>query len=408
MFRKILFWMHLIAGSVAGIIILIMSVTGVLLAYEKQVVAYVDRSAAAPGMASAATAPESSRMGVEALLANVRSVRGAVPSNITLRADLQDPATVTIGRETLMVNPATGAPITVPPAGVRAFFRFVTDWHRWLGAGAENRATPRAITGASNLLFLFIVVSGLYLWLPRKWGWQNIRAVLFFRGGLAGKARDFNWHNVAGFWCFVPLFFVVLSGVVISYPWASNLVYQAYGMQPPAQGKGKAKGGEGKDRAKLEGRREERGSRLEGLTPEVNFAGIDALVARAKTQVPEWRTITFPIPASEKAPVVFSIDSGSGGQPQKKATLTLDRATGAVVKWETFGDQEAGRQARSWMRFVHTGEYYGLLGQTVAGVASAGGALLVWTGLALAYRRFRAWLARRSRVGTDAEVRTAA
>jgi uncharacterized iron-regulated membrane protein len=44
-----------------------------------------------------------------------------------------------------------------------------------------------------------------------------------------------------------------------------------------------------------------------------------------------------------------------------------------------------------WMRFVHTGEYYGVLGQTIAGIASAAGILLVYTGFALALRRLVAW-----------------
>jgi uncharacterized iron-regulated membrane protein len=35
--RKIIFWCHLTAGVFAGVIILIMSVTGVLLAYERQI-----------------------------------------------------------------------------------------------------------------------------------------------------------------------------------------------------------------------------------------------------------------------------------------------------------------------------------------------------------------------------------
>ena len=48
------------------------------------------------------------------------------------------------------------------------------------------------------------------------------------------------------------------------------------------------------------------------------------------------------------------------------------------------------------MRFAHTGEVLGIPGQTIAGVVSAGGAVLVWTGFALAWRRFRAWLKRRA------------
>ncbi len=98
--------------------------------------------------------------------------------------------------------------------------------------------------------------------------------------------------------------------------------------------------------------------------------------------------------ASDRAPVVFTIDASDGGQPQKRATLTLNRRTGEVEKWEPFASQDAGRRARTWFRFVHTGEYYGIAGQTIAGIASAGGALLVWTGLSLALRRLRSRLSR--------------
>jgi uncharacterized iron-regulated membrane protein len=60
-----------------------------------------------------------------------------------------------------------------------------------------------------------------------------------------------------------------------------------------------------------------------------------------------------------------------------------------------FSSLDAGRRARTWLRFVHTGEYYGLIGQTIAGVASAGAVVLVWTGIALSLRRFRAWRSRK-------------
>ena len=47
------------------------------------------------------------------------------------------------------------------------------------------------------------------------------------------------------------------------------------------------------------------------------------------------------------------------------------------------------------MRFAHTGELGGLAGEAIAGIASAGGGFLVWTGVALALRRLAAWRARR-------------
>jgi uncharacterized iron-regulated membrane protein len=103
------------------------------------------------------------------------------------------------------------------------------------------------------------------------------------------------------------------------------------------------------------------------------------------------------VPGSERAPVVFAIDKGDGGQPQHRSTLTLDRASASVVSYEAFSDQSLGRQLRSISRFAHTGEVLGIPGQTVAGLVTAGAVMLVWTGIALTLRRFRAWLGRRTR-----------
>lgn len=42
--RKVLFWMHLVAGLAGGVIILVLSVTGVALAYEQQLLSWANRS----------------------------------------------------------------------------------------------------------------------------------------------------------------------------------------------------------------------------------------------------------------------------------------------------------------------------------------------------------------------------
>jgi uncharacterized iron-regulated membrane protein len=77
--------------------------------------------------------------------------------------------------------------------------------------------------------------------------------------------------------------------------------------------------------------------------------------------------------------------------------LTFNRSTGEVARWEPFSSNSPGRKLRSILRFAHTGEVAGIAGQTIAGIASFSGVMLVWTGLSLAFRRFRAWLAKRRR-----------
>jgi uncharacterized iron-regulated membrane protein len=382
-FRKIIFWCHLPVGVTAGVVIFIMSVTGVLLTYEKQIIAWADKRTYRVAPPSA----ESSRLPLDTLLAKVREARPeASLSTVTLRADADAPMAVGAGREgTILVNQYTGEVLGEGSKQVRTFFRTITDWHRWLGAGSENRAVGKVITGACNLGFLFIVVSGFYMWWPRKW--EQVGSVIWFRRGLPGKARDFNWHNVIGIWSSIPLFIVVISATVISYAWASNLAYRVVGESPPAQrGPGQTPPPSGQQRGGQERR-----------DATASFDGLDPLLSRAEQQMPGWQIISLRLPASADAPAIFTIDHGSGGQPQKRAQLTLDRKSGEVVQWEPFSSYTAGRKLRTFLRFAHTGEVAGIIGQTIAGLASLGGAVLVYTGLALSLRRFRAWVARRFR-----------
>ena len=373
--RKIIFWLHLPVGVIAGLVILNMCVTGVLLTYEKQIISWADTR----NYRSAPPTPETPRLPVETLIAKAREAREGNPTAVTLKSDDSAPAEVAFGRETtLFLNPYTGTILGEGSPAVRSFFRSVTEWHRWLAAKGENRNVARAITGACNLGFLFLVASGFYLWWPRNWNLKSLRNVIWFRRGLPSKARDFNWHNTIGFWSAVPLFIVVLSAVVISYTWAGNLVYRIVGETPPAPRANQAPQ-----------------ASTSNQTPSLD--NLDSAMQRAEQQVTDWRSITMQIPAVATAPLTFNIDQGTGGQPQKRAQLVLDRTTGEVVRWEPFSSYTRGRQLRSILRFAHTGEVVGIVGQTIAGLVSIGGAFLVVTGLALAFRRFRAWFGKRAK-----------
>jgi uncharacterized iron-regulated membrane protein len=378
--RKALFWTHLAAGVTAGIVILILSVTGVLLAFERQVIAWVDR-----GARSAPPAGGPGRPSIDAILASIPARGDASPSAITLRSDPFSPAEVSFGRDQVLLADAyTGKPLGESAPRTRRFFRATEDLHRWLGAGVAHRAAGRAVTGACNLAFLVLLISGPILWLPRRWSWPALRSVLAFRRGLSGRARDFNWHNVLGIWCAAPLLVIVLSGVVMSYPWANNFVYRITGTEPPARGN--TPRAEGEARAP---------GRARGHRPRAAF---DPLWEKAEQQVPGWKSITMRISPSGRGPVNFTIDRGDGGRPDLRAQLAVNTQTGEVVRWEPFSSYNSGRRVRSWLRFLHTGEASGLIGQTIAAVVSAGAAVLVWTGLSLSLRRLFRWRTRAKQV----------
>lgn len=389
-FRKLLFWLHLVTGVAAGIVVLVMSVTGVLLTYEKQMIRWADPTF------SVAPPPGAIRLPVEHLLAKFQESTGETPASVTVRPDADAPVEFVFGREgTTFIDPYTGAVLGEGSRSMRRFVTLTIDVHRWLALKDAGRATGRAITGAANLAFLFIVVSGIYLWWPKQWTLRHLRPSTWFQGGLGPKARDWNWHNAIGFWCALPLFLVVISASVISYPWATRLVYTLTGTDAPS-GPGAPKAG---GPAKKGGEAKKRGEAGPGATPAApQLKGLGAAVDRLRAQS-DWETITVRPPASGRGPANVSIERGGPGRPDLRTAYTFKSATGELALAENYSDFNAGRRVRTWLRWIHTGEAGGIPGQTLAGVASLGAVFLVYTGLALSLRRFAAW--RRRRVQND-------
>ncbi|ERP87278.1 MAG: PepSY-associated TM helix domain-containing protein [Nitratireductor sp.] len=364
-FKRIIFWAHLVVGVAFGLVILLMSATGVVLTYERQIISYMEsRAVEKPADAQLLSVDELAT----AVLAN-----GGQPGN-SLVLPRQDgaPATLSVSRrENHLLNPYTGERIDNAAEGTKSFFGTVTALHRWFALTGENRSLGRAVTGAANLGFLFILVSGIYLWWPKKWTWRIVKLNLFFRRNLpTAKARDYNWHHVFGIWSLVPLFAVVVSGVVISYPWASNMVAAVFGpVSPAATGQAASEERQGQNRAQGEA------------------VSLQAIADTLKQAQPDWQTLSVKLPNGQAARVVMTVDTGNGTQLSRQTTYTVSRVSGEVLGVSGAEDQPAGRRARVFLRFLHTGEVYGFIGQTLAGLASLASVFLFYTGFALAYRR---------------------
>lgn len=348
--RKTIFWIHLAAGILAGVVILIMAVTGVALTYERQLIERADGFAITPG---------ESTVGLESLLENSKATA------VIVDRDPARPVALQFGRtKTEFFNPYTGEAMGEGNKTVRGFFRTMLMWHRWLGQEGASQPTGKAIIGAGNLVFLFLVISGIFLWCPKRWSVSGLKLITLFQRRLKGRGRDWNWHNVLGFWSAIPLFFIVVSGVVMSYPWANAMVFRLAGeAAPPAGGQPPKPAAAG-------------GSR----------AGIDSALAVVKAANPDWKTIQLQLPPGKTAS--FAVSDSHRGRPDLRRQVTVDLASSQIQKSEGMEAQSAGRRTRTWLRWIHTGEAGGFAGQTIAGLASAAAAMLVWTGFALSWRRF--------------------
>lgn len=368
MLRKFFFWLHLSVGLVVGLLIAAMALTGLGLAFERQIMRGI-------GMPKSDASAHALRVPVDAVLAGLP--QQGVPTQLIEHRDMRSMLEIRYGHErTVLADPRTGEIVGEPSQGWMRFFALNERIHRRLGLSMQN-AFGHAVTGAVTLGFFCILLSGLVLWFPRRLSGANWRVRLLLYRGQKGRARHWNQHNAIGIWLLLPLLAITSTGVIMAYPWATNLLYRVTGSAPPAEG----------------GRHGEapRG----GARGDKNFVATAAqnrffepMVALAAERVPDWQTITLTIPGAGDKTVAVAADPSRGGMPEKVTQLVFDRSNGHLVRVTRFGDQPMGRRLRMWARFVHTGEEFGLLGQCVAAVAALGALWLVWTGWALSWRRF--------------------
>lgn len=360
--RKLVFWAHLVAGVAAGLFILLMASTGVLLSFERQI------TEAADGFHLASSGELAKP---EQLVAAVQSAGLKGASGLTISADATQPAAFQFGREKIVfVHPQSGEVLGEGAKGTRGFFQFVNGLHRWLALKGDAQEAGKSITAAAALVFFFLILSGLVIWIPKRWTKQGVKVITTFQRQLKGRARDWNWHNVLGIWFALPLLVITTTGLVIGYPWANNLVFRLAGEEPPPQkGKGPPPGGNG--------------------SGAIVTTGWNAAFATVQSQSPGWQSIQFQFPQGKAIEGVFQVFNSHRGRPDLRQVVTVDLASGEVRKIERFADQSAGRRWRTWIRWVHTGEAGGWVGQLLAALSAMAAATLVWTGLALSWRRWR-------------------
>ncbi len=376
MIRAVIFWLHLTVAAAAGAVILMLAVTGVVLSLEETVTGLAERR-------YAVAAPEGAvRLSPE----EIAGVAGFAATSLIYRSDPRAPVRVHEGQDRYVgVDPYTGRVLATGPGGLERFFESVHNWHRWFNVPGGSVRRARAVTGAFNVAFLFLLLTGPILWIPRPVTRRSLANAILLRPRERGARRDLNWHQVVGIWSVLPMAVIAATGVTSSYPAVGDRVYPIVGNVVPA---GAWPAGSASDGVGVEGMAIA-GTALAEDSARAPDPDLGAVLATAEAWTPEWRTLILNVPRPSDREVRVEVRAGRAGQPHRTGVLTLDAASGTARAWKSFADDTPGRRAQQFLRYAHTGEYWGLAGQLLAGLFSLAAALMVWTGLSLAVRRLR-------------------
>jgi len=362
--RKTLFWLHLIIGCSAAIFIFLMSLTGVALTYERQMIQAAERSdyPAAPTVSN-------NKLALSQLLIIAKQYPSKKIAQVVVENQPNAPIVIKDGRKTLAyLNPYTGAEIAIPGQGTKTFFGKLRAFHRWLTFDGNFSQSGREINGVANVIFIVLIISGLYLWLPKRFNNRAFKQRLTLSGNYPNKqARNYRWHNVFGIYIAPVLFVVAVTAVFFSYKWPGQTLKNYVSTESIS------------------------------LTKPVEVSAqqgeyqlpIAKQLTKIRQYYPQWQRIQFSLDNAPTSSKIYRVDMGNGGEPQKRISILIDASTGAMIHEQRFEQLSTYSKLRSYIRFLHTGEVFGPFGQTMAGLASLFACLLVYTGAMLSWKRWK-------------------
>ena len=198
-------------------------------------------------------------------------------------------------RKTLSIDPYTGE--VKGWLKTYSFFQTMRKLHRWLlDAPAQKGAssTGKLIVGISTLLMVIILISGLVIWVPRtRKALKNRLKVSVSKGW---RRFWYDTHVTLGFYSFLFLLVMALTGLTWSFGWYRTAAYSLFGGGQSRQTapSASASGHDSSGKKNQEGK--ERKSR------QTNYIAWDQAWQELQTCYPEYKSITLSNGSAQIAP----------------------------------------------------------------------------------------------------------
>ena len=221
-FFKYLIWIsHFWLGLLSSIVVFVVCFTGCLYAFKNQITEIYNRDKVFVEKVS--NAKKFSADDVQnQFLKNHKKITALTVSNDEGRS-------VSVSYEengvaqTTFFNQYTGEELGAVDTSLNVFFETVLDLHKNLLMGNVGRQ----ILGAGVLMFVFLLFSGFVLWLPKRI--RNLKQSLTVKWNARFQRLNYDLHNTLGFYTFLLLFFIAITGLYVTYPWVKNILIVSLG-----------------------------------------------------------------------------------------------------------------------------------------------------------------------------------
>lgn len=408
MHKKLWFKIHWILGVVAGVFLLLIGVSGAILSFQKEITRFINQDS------FYITVPENkARLSTTELLNNFQTkFPEAKISGITFSSDVESTSIISVeskdknarGGKRYYVNPYDGE--ILPDVKGNEFFTFIRMFHRWFALEGDLRAIGKQVVAISTICLIILSITGLIIYWPRVK--RSFFKSFTFSFKHNGRAFLSTMHSVVGMWVLIFYLLASLTGLYWSYDWYRAMLYNIAGVEQPVrkmpqpnqqqaqmnqQNMQKMQGeksqnnrpekatnendedeaqtqkGQRPDRVnneqKIQGDRGQNSDNQVREIPKPNFENhekavllFNNFVQRAYSNA----SVTFP----QKGTVYkFNYLDVNATHFRETNSLEVDINTEKMIKHDRFENLGLNEQLLKSILPLHSGEYFGIIGQTL-------------------------------------------
>lgn len=341
--RKALRYLHLWLGLASGLVVLIVSITGCLYAFEKEIksIAYKDILFVEKGVNRQSLDKLTSVVKGEYKKSGIKNIFILEDSAASIQFNLKNKLSV-------FVNPYTGE-ITGTIHQDNSFFGTILQLHRSLLLGEFGKK----ITGVSAFIFFFMIISGIILWWPKQ---KFSRQKFLLKRNVNPKRLNYDLHSVLGFYASWILIFMVVTGLIWSFKWVEGSMYA------------------------LVGSKKEKKQYHSTYSDSSSFS-LEKTISFCQQEFPEHKEIFIVLPEDSLGSYRFNLRNNRGaGFYKDQHQLFFDQYSGNIIKKQLFKETQTGDKLKALNYDIHTGKIFGLTGQFFVFFASLISASLPITG----------------------------
>lgn len=388
------FWfkIHWFFGFVFGILLLLIGVSGAVLSYEKEILQAINKDTYFVNI------PQDKQiLSTKEILEKYQTENPDSKINsISFSSDKSSSVVLNIASkdpnnrrgESIYLNPYTAE--VLPQIEGKDFFMFFFKLHRWLTFEGDTQWIGKNAVALATIACIILTIGGVIVY----WSRVKNNFLKSFTFSFKSKNRAFlsTMHSAIGMWV-VPFFLLMcFTGLYWSYDWYRSAMFTVMQVEQPKRAEQLAQTQEDnkeKEQNKTQNNDKSnlnRQNKIEGISYE-NAQKVADIFNQNVSR--DYKNANLRLTPSKDGIYTISYLYADATHFRESNSMEIDPNKSIVVKEAKFEDKKLNEQLMSSMLPLHSGEYFGWIGQLLMFIASSLMALFVITGYMLYFDRWK-------------------